>query len=64
MAPSVKILSDQSIKSSPFKFTQKKYLPLVKSLVLDVTYQGFHLGKINLVKIGTALESDPMNQCI
>ncbi len=64
MAPSVKILSDILTNRSRFKLTQKSPLFLVNSGCLLFIKEPELLGKIRLVKIGTALESDPMTQCI
>jgi hypothetical protein len=64
MAPTVKILSDILGNLNHFIFTQKYRLFLVNFGCFLFLKGPELLGKIRLVKIGTALESDPMTQCI
>jgi hypothetical protein len=64
MAPTVKILSDILGNLSHFKFAQKSRIFIVNLGCLLSIKEPELLGKISLVKIGTALESDPLTQCI
>jgi len=64
MAPTVKILSDILANLNHFKITQKSRIFIVNLSCLLSIKEAELLGKISLVKIGTALESDPLTQCI